>query len=284
MVLDITGFRALMESLTESRPLSEAELLDGFRVCLSVEHAVQAKLLNTYTGHRSRQPLVVAYMNDGWSTDIQTVEYVKVAGAPQMRVVGRQRSEFLLERSLIRTDAVGTDHELVIMLRPPRSLKWEKSAAHLFAAGASGCLQLRNRGFLGPLLLLILLDGNGCNPKQAKLLVGRHEGWYAQRVDLDEDARWGLQNSEFYLHIRCKLHSTNKAVEWGLDRLQASAIQEDTFVVISSVQKHQGRYISTFPSSVQQRSLTVPGRTPAMTISGNCGDAWTSNLLLRTPS
>ena len=145
--MEVEAFRDLVEALAHHKAvLGEGDLDQALRCFLAVDYVLErrAQLLIERAPER---PLLAVYMNDGWSAPVSEITTL-TQGGHLVRVEGRYKHEFLLERVLYRSPTAGAD-DLAVLLRPPRALGKGKTACHLFMAGCEFYEGARCRGHEG---------------------------------------------------------------------------------------------------------------------------------------
>ena len=231
---------------TPGLSLTKEELDDAYRIVVAVQHVAQERFRRMLTRH-SDTPLLVAYMNDGWTADVCETAVDNAGTDVRLRNEGRRRQEFLGERALIRCRNARTPEDLVFMCGVPRALIWGKSHECLFAAACDFMSPPRLLDHAGPLVTVYIFDGNPVNGAQGRLLVGRHELVYNRESGYlgDSDDRDDLRDSELVIRMTCKTHAANLAVDWGLRLWGAPDVVDAAFIAISSVLKPSANIFST---------------------------------------
>ena len=166
MAISVDEFRARLEQLAISgASLTDGELNDAFRMAVSIQAANLAKANGVVRAHTHR-PIMSVYMNDGWPAFVTSFNST-VAGPHLLRMQGRYRHEFLLERRVLRVSEPDGDGNVIILSQAPRSLCNGKSVT--FIAGCHFGKTLRAAGAKGPCLNLYVFDGTAANDLQGRL-------------------------------------------------------------------------------------------------------------------
>ena len=165
MAISVDELRARLEQLAISgASLTDGDLNDAFRMAVSIQAASPAKATGVVRAHTHR-PIMSIYMSDGWSAFVSSFDSA-VAGPHLLRMQGRYRHEFLLERRVLRVSEPDGDCNVIILSQAPRSPCKGKSAAHLFIAGCHLGKTLRAAGAKGPCLNLYVFDGTAASDLQ----------------------------------------------------------------------------------------------------------------------
>ena len=268
--MDPDGLLALMETLTvPGKTLENAELDTAYRLVCACMHTMRQR------EHRLRDrcsdmPLLQVYMSDGWTCET-SVRHVQNAGT-ESRVAseGKVKHEFLLERGILRCRGAAGSEDIVFQLGVPRALTKGKTHENFFAFACEFLKPARLRGHVGPLCSVLVLDGNPLNNAMGDLLEGRQSMMYSAILG-DTDADYDveeLRDSEIYVRIRCKIHSTNKAVEWGLKPWCSPEIQDAAFITINSLRYAAGAQLGKRGAFLLQHvQFTAP--EPVLAVRGS---------------
>ena len=116
-------------------------------------------------------PCLQVFMSDGWSTDIR-IQYSSFVGKIRVTRTGRLRTEFCMQRSVIKAK-IGQHMQCVIVMARPRCLG-SKKCADLWSAATDFQPMLKLAGHRGISLSVYLQDGLFAKPF-AKRMFARHD-------------------------------------------------------------------------------------------------------------
>ena len=186
----------------------------------------------------SRASLQV-FQSDGWSTDSRTRIHSQSVGVDVARV-GRLRTEFVVQRTLVKA-AVGGEMHLGIKLERPRPLTTKK-CVDIWPAACDHACMLKLQGHTGISLTVYVQDGLFAKTFAARMNA-RHTLFFtpdlcpldfASPIDreLAEMKDWVFSTR----CVACVAHSCSIALKSGTKKLVTSeTLLEDVHITISAL-------------------------------------------------
>ena len=235
---DITEqFLGLLEKYSAPEYVCARHEIDTVhRLGEAIQHVLSNRAFDIIDNHL-RRPVMSCYMSDGWSVFTQSVKSTRVKGL-LVKVSGRFKHEFLLERGIVRRKTSGGEDDVAVVLEPPRSLRYGKGAWQMFSSGCASHIKARARGHEGIVWNVYLMDGalfSSTLPKWEAL----HELWYDLSPEPEcETARSTLRrlrNTELTVGMHCKTHGGHKAIEWGMAPYKPDDTSDKAHIAIKSV-------------------------------------------------
>ena len=146
-----------------------------YRAAAAIEDIAGAKCraLIDLAGHR---PLLQAFMSDGWSCDMRSRD-MSSAGDVSVRRTGRLRTEFIVQRAILKTK-IGLETHIAFRVNRPRPLAG-KRCGDMWSAGCEFIAMPKLCGHRGVTINLYLQDGLFAKPF-GKRMVARHDLFFEE--------------------------------------------------------------------------------------------------------
>ena len=212
----------------------------------------KAKRLVIDSGDR---PCLHCFMSDGWSCDIRNQDRDFV-GKVSVSRTGRLRTEFAMERSIIKARDQHGEMKCVVVVARPRPLAGKK-CLDLWVAGTEFFPMMKLIGHSGISVSVYLQDGLFAKP-YARHMKGRHDMFFDRaHCPLPESGRQLAELKDWYFTWHCVAHSCSLALKWGLAPLvpagqeftegvhvAVSGLLRASTGLLTSVQEFIGRHVS----------------------------------------
>ena len=225
------------------------------KTCAIIEDMTMDKAKRLVSSAGDKACLSV-FQSDGWSTDIRTRDSSFV-GKVSVSRTGRLRTEFAMQRSIIKAKDQHGVMNCVVVLARPRCLGGKK-CADLWSAAIEFFPMLKLLGHSGISLSVYLQDGLFAKPF-AKRMLGRHDMFFdrahfpfsSQQVD-----RQVAELRDWCFTWHCVAHSCSLALKWGLAPLalgeeftegvhvSVSGLLRASTGLLVSVKEFIGRYVA----------------------------------------
>ena len=167
----------------------------------------QAAEVGRIVTSRAREPLLLAYLSDGWSrliSDRLVRKGVNECSSIRVTRNARLRHEFLLQRAILRTcDSDGRD-SFKIVCCPPIGLRHGCRGVNVFTAARQFMSTLRGLGAEGITLNVYVQDGL-LHSVLSRLFAGRHALFYHAGF-ADAGRAEELRDTDITISIKCSAH------------------------------------------------------------------------------
>ena len=215
-IMSVEDIRGLLRDLTAVGTDMDPDVVaDMQKTCAIIEDmtAQKAKRLVEAAGHNA---CLSVFQSDGWSTDVRTKDKSFVGNVVVTRT-GRLRTEFAMQRSILKAKDQFGEVQCAVVIARPRCLG-SKKCPDLWSAATEFFPMLKLLKHPGISLSLYLQDGLFAKPF-AKRMLGRHDMFFdAACFPLACDrAMSELRDWCFTWH--CVAHSCSLALKWGLGAL-----------------------------------------------------------------
>jgi hypothetical protein len=208
----------------------------GRREVSSLAACIAAFLQQKWTRMLARSnavgtPVLMAYMSDGWSTELAQCKSIQL-GESSCRRVGRWRAEFLAEKSLLKSFDENGNIVMMMKLHAPRAMAGKDGWSIFGASLQHGFLRLSCPDLI--VVSCYLQDG-----LHASSFLRRHRARHEIHYDLQDhlapEAVFSLRAQDWVVGMRCILHVASSAIKWGLVKWTSEAILDDTHLCIKSL-------------------------------------------------
>ena len=122
--MDTSEVRSLVEELQSVSLDMDADVLPKVNRCVEIIEDMSAHQCRSVIDMAGSRPLLLTFMSDGWSTDIRSRVLTAHEGVT-VRSRTRLREEFLMQRTVLKTN-VGGDPHMSIKLERCRQLASKK--------------------------------------------------------------------------------------------------------------------------------------------------------------
>ena len=161
-------------------------------------------------------PVLQVFMSDGWSCDMRA-RVSTTHGDARVDRVGRMRTEFVMQRAIIKCRR-GDHWHMAVKVQRPRPLA-SKKCGDLWAAACDFVAVLPLSGHEGVSIHVYLQDGLFIKPF-GRLMIARHLLFWQKpycplSFDCDED-RQLAEMRDWVFCSRCLAHSCSLAIKWGM--------------------------------------------------------------------
>ena len=201
-------------------------------------------LLEKMTADRCRRivrlakdkPCLQVYMSDGWSTDLRTTFHSKSEGVHVQRT-GRLRSEFVVQRTLIKA-LIGGEFHLGIKLERPRLLN-SKKCSDIWSAACEHLPMLKLSGHTGVSISFYLQDGLFAKPFGQRMRARHAVFFMSEHCPLEFQSEVDKELAElrdWVISWCCAAHSCSRSLKWGMKALVSRAdLVDDIHITVSSL-------------------------------------------------
>ena len=246
--LDVDAIRSLVQVLQSTDVDLDDEHLKLMRKTCCVLEAMTAERCRNIVRMAHNRPCLQMFQSDGWSTDIRSRFHSKSEGVSVSRT-GRLRSEFVVQRTMVKAQVGGQMH-LGIKIERPRLLA-SKKCADIWSAACDHAGMLKLQGHTGISLTMYLQDGLFAKPFGARMR-GRHALFFnphhcplAFSSDFERELAH-LKDSVF--SWTCCAHSCSRALKWGMRSLVVGeSLIEDVHITISSLLRASTGLLNSIP-------------------------------------
>jgi hypothetical protein len=213
--------------------LDSRQLLRCHKIGQALSELCQRQAEALLRSHSGR-PVVFVYVNDGWSAKVRSDHRLTQVGKSVCRQ-GHFRTEFLLERGLMKAKTLHGEDQMVMTFGVPRGLHLGKSSWNILQAASDFAPLLRASGHSGLCLTLYLQDG-ALFASSFKLFKARHALFYESPAFLDNEGHDAMDSlRDIVVGMRCKMHACHNSVAWGLGQWQSQTIVDECFIVVESL-------------------------------------------------
>ena len=205
------------------------------RACAIIEDmtASKCKRLITEAGDR---PVLQVYMSDGWTTDVNSKDGGFV-GHVRVTRSGRLRTEFCIQRVIVKSKVGEQDMQLAIKIERPRCLAGKK-CGDLWTAAFDFQPTLKMMGHRGVSISIYLQDGLFAKPF-GKRMLARHQLFFHPDhcpIEFATTASRDLADlRDWALYWRCTAHSCSLALKWALRPFVSADILESAHITLASL-------------------------------------------------
>ena len=259
-VMDSHQIKAMMEELHCTSTDMDADCLARLHKVCTIIEMMTAEQCRSLVRKAGRRPCLAVFMSDGWSCDIRQ-RFRAVADEVVVNRTGRLRTEFVLQRSMIKT-LIGDQMHFAMKFERPRPLATKK-CSDVWVAACDYMPMLKLAGHLGISLTLYLQDGLFSKPF-GRRMHARHKLFYhPQHCPLEFEGDGDRDLSElrdWVLTGTCAAHSASRALKWGLASLVAVPdMIDDVHIVISALLRAStGLHMSVMEFAVSRVSFDRP--------------------------
>ena len=241
----ISSMRALVNNLTRASSMLDDKALGPQQRLWSIMQRLQKSRWDRCieAARRDKSPAMQIYLSDGWGCNISESILLELWNDKSTRREVRKRSEFLLERVILKV--LGPSGKVSMAMRSmlPREMLG-KTAWHVFG-GCLGVPLLRQQLHEGIVLTVYLQDGLHFRNFKKKA-EARHrlfyEGFFAQQDDV---ANWTTEQNDWVFVFWCVLHLFGLAMKWGLAAVTTRKdLVDDVHITIASLRNGSGALLN----------------------------------------
>ena len=235
--MDEEEIQTLLQELTSTAyDMDSAQLTALHKVCHIIEQitAEQCRQLIARARHR---PCLQMFMSDGWSTDIRS-RFKSESRGVGVHVTGRLRTEFVVQRTIVKALVSSDEMQIAMKLERPRPLA-SKKCNDIFAAACDSVPLMKLAGHRGISISLYMQDGLFAVPF-GKRMRARHNLFFKSELcPLSFESPVDRELAElrdWVLSWCCCAHSCSRALKWGLRSMVTEPDMVDSVhIVISSL-------------------------------------------------
>ena len=234
----------MMESLhCTASDMDKEDVSMLHRACSVIERisSEQCRKSISDAGHR---PCLQMFQSDGWSCDIRS-RFRSASQGVQVQRIGRLRTEFVCQRSLVKA-LINGEMKFAMRIERPRPLATKK-CMDIWVAACDSCPLLKLAKHPGISISFYIQDGLFSKPF-GRRMQARHALFFDPIHSPIRDAaeRAVLELRDWVLTGCCHAHTCSRALKWGLKPLvSGEAFLEDTHVTISCLLRAStGLYLS----------------------------------------
>ena len=214
--MDEEEIQTLLQELTSTAyDMDSAQLTALHKVCHIIEQitAEQCRQLIARARHR---PCLQMFMSDGWSTDIRS-RFKSESRGVGVHVTGRLRTEFVVQRTIVKALVSSDEMQIAMKLERPRPLA-SKKCNDIFAAACDSVPLMKLAGHRGISISLYMQDGLFAVPF-GKRMRARHNLFFKSELcPLSFESPVDRELAElrdWVLSWCCCAHSCSRALKWG---------------------------------------------------------------------
>lgn len=199
----------------------------------------------------SGDPLLYVYASDGWGRTISDTTTIKHADGVLFRR-GRARSEFLLEREILKSRDVSGATSSTMMIHSPRPMLDGKNGWNILGAACERRNMMRMSAPSCIILNFFVQDGLHCN-SLARRQAARHEEYYdVDMFDGGGDGDSLLREKDLVLSWRCILHIFSSGIQWMMKAWGDADLLSDLHVSIKSLSNSTLALIQVVPEFIDR--------------------------------
>ena len=234
--MDRDQIRGMIEELRGTgTDLDTESLALMHKVCCIIERMTSDRCRNLVS-MAGKRPVLAVFMSDGWSCDIRQ-RVRESAGDVVVNRTTRLRTEFILQRSMIKT-LIGSDMHFAVKIERPRPLA-EKKCNDIWVAANDHMAMLKLQGHKGISITFYLQDGLMAKPF-GKRMQARHKLFFNPKhcpLKFDDEADLMLSElSDWVFALNCAAHCASRALKWGLmTMVVGESLLEDVHILCSSL-------------------------------------------------
>jgi hypothetical protein len=248
LTMEASDIRSLVQVLQSTDlDLDDAflQLMKKTCACLEMITAERCRSIVRMAGSRA---CLQVFQSDGWSTDSRSRIHSQSVGVDVARV-GRLRTEFVVQRTLVKA-AVGGEMHLGIKLERPRPLTTKK-CVDIWSAACDHACMLKLQGHTGISLTMYVQDGLFAKPFAARMKA-RHTLFFTPDMcplvfasPIDREL---AEMKDWVFSTRCVAHSCSTALKWGMKKLVTSeTLLEDVHITISALLRGSTGLLKSIP-------------------------------------
>jgi hypothetical protein len=247
--MDADEIRSLLEVLQSTDVDMDDEHLKLLRKTCCVLEGMTAERCRNIVRMAGNRPCLQVFQSDGWSTDIRSRTHSKADGVSVSRT-GRLRTEFVVQRTMVKAQVGGQMH-LGIKVERPRPLA-SKKCSDVWSAACDHAGMLKLHGHTGISMTLYLQDGLFAKPFGDRMR-GRHSLFFDPHhcplAEIDDLERELACLKDWVFSWTCCAHSCSRALKWGMAPLVTSELLiEDVHITISSLLRASTGLFSSIPN------------------------------------
>ena len=273
--MDTSEVRSLVEELQSVSLDMDADVLAKVHRCAQIIEDMSAQQCRSVIDMAGSRPLLLTFMSDGWSTDIRS-RVLKAHEGVKVHARTRLREEFVMQRTLLKTN-VGGDPHMSIQLERPRKLASMK-CLDVYAAACDHFPLLKLAGHKGISLSVYMQDGLFAKPF-GNMMRARH-GLFFQKehcpLKCTDRERELLELKDWVFVWTCCTHACSRALKWGMKKLVScqDSLVDDVHISISALLRAStGIYMSVPQFIASYVSFDRPD--PDSCTSANIASLWT---------
>ena len=236
LIMDKSEVRSLLHLLQSTDlDLDEQFLFLMQKTCVCLE-TITAERCRAIVRMAGTHPCLQIVMSDGWSVDSRT-RFHSASESVAVSRVGRLRTEYIVQRSMVKALVAGTMH-LGIKLERPRQLS-TKRCADIWSAACDHAGMLKLQQHRGISLTMYVQDGLFAQAFGSRMHA-RHALFFRPGMcPLDFETatdREVAEMKDWVFSTKCAAHSCSTALKWGMKRLVTSeTLVDDVHITISSL-------------------------------------------------
>ena len=244
-----------------------AESSVGHRRLATITDRLQRRKWEQLLSHAEKDgsAIMQVYMSDGWSCSMSTSMSIHTPDGKRLRRERRERTEWLLERQILRTLSPASVHGFAVLISEPTILGG-KNGWHIWSAAAKSQSILRRRVRTGIVQQIYLQDGLH-RSNFAEKMQARFDLYYFDNLDsLEPQDLIALEMQDWMWSFWCISHIMSLGVRWGLaEVIVRKDLIDDVHLCISSLHNSSAALLHAVELFVAQRTRYRAGRSGADT-------------------